>query len=365
MPNPNVEFNVFGGRVDRIGVYNQATMNISGGSAVIDAVFGSFVNLSGGSASLQVWPDASVTITGGHVNRLSASDGSDVTLVGGEFFVNGTPFAGDTVTFTDPNDNLTGILQDGTPIALFGQPLSGVTLSKIAIDPPSLEPILVDAANPQGPDSLRPGQTLALRDGGELPGGFIAESATMNVAGGRLAGGLTAVNSDVRITGHLEGLQIQSVGNSRVVLTDATVQPRLSASAGGTIEIGGASSVPNDFSIGQGGVGILTGGEMARVSVGIGGRFEVQGGVVERVFGGGETTLAGGRVGNNSGFRSSSALELVGGEFRLNGVGVAGFALDFRGEPGILTGTLADGTPLLLRTEDLPTGDRIVLTQAD
>ena len=97
-------------------------VTVSGGNFG-DIVTRGSMNISGGTVSslLQANSGSEVTISGGSLNTLAASGGSQVNLIGREFFVDGqeldTLVPGEAFTVTDRNVTLTGLLADGQPFS--------------------------------------------------------------------------------------------------------------------------------------------------------------------------------------------------------------------------------------------------------
>ena len=166
------------------------------------------MNISGGSvgSGFDAFSGSTVDISGGSFDRdFNAFSGSDVELIGGEFRLNGTDFSGSTFTL-QTGDVFTGILQDGSAFIftqLAGDQLNNVLLTSAALPGIGLTPVVVNADNPNGPNSLRAGQTLALQDGGTLGADihFQAVGATLNIEGGTLHDFTEVSESTVNISG--------------------------------------------------------------------------------------------------------------------------------------------------------------------
>ncbi len=118
------EVNISGGSVgDFLRALSGGVVNISGGS-VGDGFFiyaGSKVNMSGGSVGDGFFAHAGsrVNISGGSIGSFAARAGSEVNLIGTEFFLNGVPL--DTLTQHEPStiasrggQILSGTLADGS-----------------------------------------------------------------------------------------------------------------------------------------------------------------------------------------------------------------------------------------------------------
>ena len=144
-----------------------------------------------------------------------------------------------------------------------------------------------------------PGQTTQLNvsDGGEVGGGFFANSGgEVNIVGGILGGRFFANSgSEVNISGGFVDLGFDAASESVVNISGGTVSSSFIALSGSEVNISGGT---------------------------VGNRFEAQAG---------------------------SDVELIGGEFRLNGADFTGSAISLADED-VFTGTLADGSSFLFST---------------
>ena len=108
-----------------LSAFSGSEVTISGGSVGIgfNAFSGSLVNISGGSVgSVVAHSDSVVTISGGSVGgRFEVEASSEVNLLGTEFFLNGLLLdeltLGETLTISDRDVTLSGILADGSPFS--------------------------------------------------------------------------------------------------------------------------------------------------------------------------------------------------------------------------------------------------------
>ncbi|MFV1967916.1 MAG: PEP-CTERM sorting domain-containing protein [Pirellulaceae bacterium] len=314
----NVEVNILGGAVGKdFDAAPGSAVNISGGS--VDWSF----NANGGSA---------VTISGGTIgDDFSAKSGSAVTISGGEFRSNGVPIdglenEGDTVSFNVPSYSfLSGTLADGTPFAF--SRLDRASRDSFASDVLTLEtatlppvgPALITASTDRVPFGIRQGQRLRVDSGGVVPDSFNAGRGSTVVVevGGRVGRNFEAVDAQVNISGGSVGALFDAFSGSTVTISGGSVGVLFDAFSGSTVNISGGS---------------------------VGGRFTAYTGSTVRISGGafGEVFKA----------DSNSAVTISGGEFFVNGVPVGG--LESEGDTvsldvpvgALLTGTLADGTPL-------------------
>ena len=192
-----VEFNVSGGIIgDNFSAGVGSEINISGG--VIGRNFGLSGDQISGSISGGTFDSArfgsanaidrgnQISISGGSFGR-DFSSGGNVEFVGGEFRLNGSEFLGDRITLSE-GDVFTGTFADGSAFVFDGNDiafdsspdrLTNTVLTRTALPAISTTPQIVDTASTQG-SSLRDGQTLTLRDGGELVN-FEAVNATFNL----------------------------------------------------------------------------------------------------------------------------------------------------------------------------------------
>ena len=115
--------NISGGNVsDSLEVSAGSEVNISGGT-LRDIVARGLMNISGGSIErlFQANSGSEITISGGSIDAIAAGGGSEVNLIGREFFVNDqeldTLVPGEAFTVTDRDGSITGLLADGQPFS--------------------------------------------------------------------------------------------------------------------------------------------------------------------------------------------------------------------------------------------------------
>ena len=296
--NAGSEVNISGGTVDDFfRAESGSEVNISGGAIenFFQARSGSNVNISGGSIGFVFFvnPGSDVNISGGtFADNFRVLDGSDVELIGGDFRLNGVDFTDSTIFITD-DDVLTGTLADGSPFIISDAADridENLTLTVVPVPPVDLDPIVVDDPV-SGPSGLRAGQTLTLAAGGVLGRNFAVIDATLNVRDGIVESGIEVIGSLVNISG-------------------------------GTIGIG-----PDVYD-----------GSVVNIS---GGYFD--GGL--DAFNGSVLTVSGGTFGDFDADIGSD-VELIGGEFCLNGVEISDSTISVT-DDDFLTGTLADGSPFI------------------
>lgn len=205
--------NVSGGLVDQILSPRQSILNVSGGAVGAKFDFlalesGNELNLTGGTIRSQVVATTGVVrLSGGTVaRRFAARGGSQVEILGGEFKLNGNEYASSSIDLG--TDGLfTGTLADGS-VFIFSP--TADTLKNVSLLPatlPELEtrPIIVDSSNRIGPNGLRPGQSLTLKNRGILPENFAVVDARLHVEGGLVRDGMEIARSTVNLKGGLVG----------------------------------------------------------------------------------------------------------------------------------------------------------------
>lgn len=312
--NSGSEVNISGGTVGSGFAANSGSeVNISGGdfSAGFDANLGSVVNISGGSifnfradggseanvsggsVDINAETGSVVNISGGNVsNRLTADPGSDVELIGGEFRLNGVEFRGGTISLVD-DDVFTGTLADGSPFIFsnFQDTLNDVTLTVVELPPIDTNPIVVNTPVINGLSGLRAGQELTVVEGGSLGRSFELVDATLNVDGGNVGIFAEAYNSVVNISGGTVGIGFDAEAESEVNITGGIVGDSFTARLGSEVNISGGATVS---------LRALSG----------------------------------------------SDVELIGGEFRLNGTDFTGGTISLT-DDDVFTGTLADGSSFI------------------
>ena len=196
--NAGVEFNVSGGTVgENLRVNRASEANISGG------VIGRFFQMLGGEPSghisggtfdsaafgTQAGPSDQISISGGSFGRGFNAFGN-VEIVGDEFTLNGSEFLGNQITLME-GDVFSGTLADGSAFVFDANVnrfssastdrLQSTNLRRTALPAIDTAPQIINSAMTQG-SSLREGQTLTLRDGGELVN-FEAVNATFQYGG--------------------------------------------------------------------------------------------------------------------------------------------------------------------------------------
>lgn len=193
----NASINMSGGRVSDVRLPVGTTMDVTGGSLGFGfEATGGALTMSGGTFS----------------SAVDIASGSDFTLIGGDYRLDG-------LTVTDLSGGLpegaifTGTLEDGS-VFIFDEANAGdtidpntLTLTAGDLDAPDTTPMIVTTGD--GPNGLRPGQTLTLRGDANVPRDFGVVSATLNVEGGEPVEQLEAVDSTIRLSeGEIAGLRL-------------------------------------------------------------------------------------------------------------------------------------------------------------
>ena len=250
--------NISGGSVGSIAAFVDSTVKISGGNVGDGFIAGpgSAVNISGGSvgATFTAFSDSTVEISGGSFGiDFNAEAGSDVELIGGAFKLNGANFSSSTITL-QAGDVFTGTLQDGSLFIFFNNGTSGdfdqlnnVMLTEVALPDIDTTPIVVNAANPNGPFSLGVGQALTLQDGGFLGVGdvvddeiaFQALGATLDIEGGILDNFAEIAESTVNMSGGSIGDFVDIFSGSTVNVSGGTIGEGFDAFSGSEINLFG------------------------------------------------------------------------------------------------------------------------------
>ncbi|TWT85236.1 hypothetical protein Pla123a_00420 [Posidoniimonas polymericola] len=403
------ELTVSGGQVgNRMQVHSGGSVKITGGAvgSFLEARSGGRLQISGGElgAGMVVREGGSLTLSGGSVaGGFTVSEGAEVSVLGGEFRLNGAtlpalgaPGGTATVELGD-NDVLTGLLADGTLLALSPLDLDSIDapiqLTTTALPTPIAFERVVDSAEPET-NRLAAGQKLTLVAGGSLPENFQASGGQLRLEGGAVGGDLEAVNAQITITdGSLgndadlfsgaslraEGGQVGSdlqafYGSSVEVVGGGLILQRFEA-IGATVDVSGGR-VRSGFSARAGAEVTLSGGAIDSATTSDGARVVVQGGDIDgaivvangglleqqgggigsrsRVESGGEAVLSGGSIGDALRVDEGGAATIVGGQFLLNGQPLPvprPLAIDLA-DTDVLTGVLADGTPFLFSRMD-------------
>ncbi len=244
----NLNLNVYGGLIiSTLQTGSGTVANLFGGdlgNTILEA--GSVVNIRGGSVGLSLLsarPGSELNISGGLFRNFHVQTGSAVTLFGDEFRLNGSAYTNPTVSLT-PGDVLTGTLSDGSVFVI--DPSTNLSYSNIMLVTVPVPEItgndfIIDGTEESVPQSLRSGQSLTLRPGGELDDQFYAQGASINVEGGRLGFYTRVVDAAVTISGGEIGYRFETFRGSTATVTGGTFIGDATAREGSTWSIYGGS----------------------------------------------------------------------------------------------------------------------------
>lgn len=366
-------FNTSAGSVVNIGggVVGGSSLIFRGEVNVSDGVLGrnfrvadsASANISGGSfgENFVADQDSIANISGGNFGRNFDSRWSGTTTItGGEFLLNGVPFDNATIT-PGSGDTLTGTLSDGSTFIfapfLSGDILREVNLVTTPIPPRKASVMLIDGSNDTRTEGVRSGESLVLREGGELRRNFATVNATVTIEGGIVGNGFEAVDSEIHISGGDIGNNFDIHGGSVVTLSLGAVGDELILFPNSTLNIHGGrigdrALVASNSILNLDGGKIGTQFEASRDSF-----INISGGSIGANFDlAGTASISGGSVGRSITVSSSASVTLIGGEFQLNGVPYRETTLNFLDDSDIFTGTLSDGSTFIF--SDLA-GDRL------
>jgi hypothetical protein len=375
------EVNFYGGGAN-FGVYDGGVVNMAGGFASIAQVgAGGVTNITErGIASLRVFDTGraifpatattanfvgavDATFFGGNLDIASGVFGanfrvgssSTMLIRGGEFYLDGVPVAGlnvvgNRIAFDIPEGAvLTGTFANGTPFNFSTLDTSLIATGVLSLEAANLPVVgssIIHASTDAVPLGIRDGQTLIVDAGGTVADYFRAgRGSTMNVEPGGIVGGSSAAmyGSVVNVIGGNVGGSFEARSGSEVNVLSGLIGSFFTAFGGSTVNIEGGS-IGDRFRARPGVVVNQTGGT-------IGKNFEANNDSIVNVSGGSIGHGIKGSDGSNG-----RPITLIGGDFRLNDVPIAG--LDNIGDsvyvplPNglLLSGTLADGTPFAIST---------------
>jgi hypothetical protein len=372
-----------GSMASELKLYDAARATINGGETDILRIHaGGAAQVSGGRVRyFNLEADATGKVLGGVVNQLNAETGSTIEVAGGSlgddlnveyasnvtlrgvgFAINGAAVPGldavdDEVQIAIGDDDVfSGTWADGTPFVMTGaegERLGDFRLVRSA--EPAAGPPLIDVAAPSALRGVRSGQHVRLSTGGSLGEHFSAGSGSaVTITGGSIDRNFEAYDANVSISGGQIAAQFGAFGASRVQMTGGQIAVGMAAYAGSEVEISGGHAasiaVRTDASL------RVSGGVVDRVTSDAGGSFELSGGSLGRLSaaGGSHNVWRGGSVENLTTQGATTSLSIHGSRFHLNGapleLGDVGSALKINVRRwDVLTGVLADGTPLALR----------------
>ena len=380
--DPSTQINVADGGVVSIlpnfDAFSGVEFNITGGTvsgSIFNTSFGSELNISGGNIDtlLQAGFGSRVTISGGSVMRLNSNfvASSNVELIGGEFLLNGAAVNDSTVTVL-AEDVLTGTLEDGTAFAYSQQSfdnLFGVTLTQSTLlAAADLTQQFIDTdISTSGGRGLRAGQELTLQNGGVLGTNFPVVDAILNIDGGIVLGNLKIARSTVNMSGGNVGTKGSQLSVNFDVFSGSTVNISggnfpggssrgfFTAHTGSNVNISGGNigyPLASRFNANSGSTVNISGGDFRGASTV--NRFDANSGST--------VIISGGSFNRDFHAFAGSNVELVGGEFLLNGVAFTG-AITLSTDD-VFTGTLVDGSPFIFSPLENDELTDVTLTQS-
>lgn len=402
--------NMSGGWVERLNIYDDADGIITGGSIDAPDNLGGITNLYGGAI-------------GDGIEWLSGT----VRIHGYNFQVDGVPIdglnaVGNSKAFNyTPGTTFSGTLSDGTPFNFFlGEALQAASIENgvvrlIRSEVPTL-PNLIEVSTDSAPNGISSGQTLIMRDGGELSNNFIAgPGSNVEIHGGTVGYNLEADRSQVTISGGSVGDRWDVFKDATITVTGGILGKEFEVYAGGTLNIQGGvvgssgdirggtvnisggevgfglealegsvvnvsggriasgfivqngaaanisgGEIDHNFEINNGGIAVVSGGYLSELDVKSGGQAQVSGGNINdlNTASSSSAAITGGSFGDGFSISGTSVSELHGLDFKVDGVPVAG--LETPGSEAsftmtnnsLFTGTLADGTPFAFRSTE-------------
>lgn len=309
--------NITGGNVARIESFQNSTTNLSGGTlASFASSTDSTINISGGALLRTYLAFGTLNASGGTIGRRFVSGAGGTTFTGGEFKLNGTPYAETTLSFAEGQTAIfSGTLADGSPF-VFSQAqrdeLTDVMLVPTALPPAVATPIVVDHSSTPAPNGLRRGQSLTLLNGGTLNGNTAVVGATLIVDGGQVGDSVDVYQSDLQLRAGTIGQNLHLLSGSTLEVSGGTVGALLETFPGSSATISGGR-IAGNFRIGDGSTVSVTGGSI----------------------GDGFITSFG-----------TPTVSLTGGEFKLNGIPYTEETITVASD-ATFTGTLQDGSPFI------------------
>ncbi|BBO35881.1 hypothetical protein PLANPX_5493 [Lacipirellula parvula] len=411
--HPHGELQLSGGLLGPQGTLRGGTLNVSGGSVSgdVDALDQSVVNVSSGEignglellggsqanvtggligANFRVGASSTAHISGGQVRELElqstgrgeftggvvdlmqaesgstanirggafgdgfdVSTGAQASLFGANFEINGVAVPGlaqpgDQVTLTvAANEIFTGTLSDGTPFAFDSRESDRPRTVTLKWTQPAAAASVVEVDSALAPLGVRAGQQLNLRAGGKLADSFnVGRGAEFNIHGGVVGKNLEAFAATVNIHGGQVGADFDAFAGTTVNVDGGSIGANFDVYSGAQLNFRGGYAFDVDA---LGAAIAVEGGKIRDLSLSGANQVNWRGGVVD-AFSFFSTT--------------GSSLGVFGGDFKLNGNPIGGLAnvgdsVAFNPtQSDVLTGVLADGTPLVFRSlqSGVPTG---------
>jgi hypothetical protein len=338
MPGSSVEISG-GGVGDYFDAYRTSTVHVTGGTVGnrFDALPGSNVTIAGGAVghSFSAHSGSKVRLTGGTVgNYFDALGGSNVVITGGVVGAWFGAFGGSGVRISG------GVIGDG---------FTAVPGSRVEISGGEFR---LNGALVAGLDKVGDNLQVSVPSGAVLSG---------TLADGRQF----AFSTEDRDYFAPDVLTLRNValppkGPMLILASNNPVPPGIRDGQLVVVDAGGM--VGDNFGAGWGSaVRIESGGAVGNNFEAIGADVDIVGGIIGTQFDafyGTRVNLSGGTVGDVFEVFSGSSLNLAGGEFRINGVLLDGLRTIGSRVPidvpagALLSGTLADGTPVAFSARD-------------
>ena len=279
---------------------NGSIVNVQGGrfDNVLHAKTGATVNMSGGNvdSALRMFDGSELKLSRGTMGQIAIREGSDVTILGYGFHVDGVALAGlesvgsSTQVLVPFRSLLSGSLQDGTPFAFIddssGEDVDEViTLTRVAA------PILPPAITISSATSLLGigmGQMLTIEEGAIIPNNFnIRRGGVVEINGGEIGRKFEAVDAQVTVNDGLidgdfstyEGT-ITEVNGGSILGTLDILKGSIQNVRGGSVGTGTNSRIwDSEFNVSGGTVRKFTALKQVSVSMRVNlliGSFEIQ-----------------------------------------------------------------------------------------
>lgn len=368
----NVSSGVLGGAEIKAG----STAHVTGGEiSFLTARSGATVRVDGGRFTSAPYADSGsqFDIAGGVFRQgMTSIESGQLTIRGSDFRLNGELIAGlgengDALPFDLPaNAVLTGVLSDGSPIALtswmFNSRYGGATPDKLAAGtltlayevPPVPGAAVFHVPTDPAPPGVRAGQTLIVDAGGSIPADFTAvEGSVVQLRGGQIREGFEAVGAEIHVTGgtlergtlfqgthmHVAGGQVNYLfmaEGSQLHVDRAGKVNFLFTGAGAEVTIVGGQ--------------VNVGGRGFPVSVDAGAQLRFSGAATTsglEAMAGSDVSVSGGEIIYELDALAGSQVNLIGSEFLLNGAPIDGLEV---GSPlvlaergGVLSGRFPSG----------------------
>jgi hypothetical protein len=338
--------NISGGQIgDRFAAFAGSTINVSGGAIAASPLVqsGATMNLSDGHlGGVVVAGNGALKLSGGKISSsFLANSGSQVTISGADFRLNGKPVSGldnvgDSVAINVPAGSFqfTGTLTDGKPFAFTNtendQFQAAITLRRETTA--AIGASLIHVPNDAPPASIRTGQQLVLDVGGVIGDDFISGAGgSVVMAGGNIGANFKAVGSQVEIMGGQVGGNFQAFDGTIVHIMGGAIGQLSRAKSGSSVTVDG--------------------GSLAGLFAEAGSTITVNGGVAHISATGATVNIYGGQVMQYLIATGGGAVNVFGWQFLFNGAPLAG--LQAPGDSALvpffsgsrLQGKLMDGTP--------------------